>query len=809
MKLLTRSGLSFVLLAVSACGSSTSGPDASSQDASSTDGGLSARADASLDGGHDAGPTVPPDCFSPEGTAGSLDEMGDSAAPMPFWASQPALPDDTVLVTGGAMSSAVSGELMQVPDWPRGGPLDAGGPVPDWMAVPLATATSRSVTFTIPAEWTQGVYAFRMSEGGASGRPILVNRPDPWFVLGDGGATATPGGQITVAGTALDAGGCMDPAAALVADGHVVADLTLAERTASGGYAVTFDVPATTPEGDYELYVHNGRGGTYGWTRFEGYADTAISTVTVRASADWPSTHVVLDTSMGADDDARFATALGMLADGGTLEIPAGTYALTEQLLLPPRTLLVGAGTDMTTLEWTAAPSDPVLIRSASLTHGRPDRGTFALEDLSVVAPNGFTGHGVEREFTSERGWFRRVSITLPSDEANAGVALFLRRAASTEVTDSVLEADISLFAREGVSYLRVTGTTLRWRNSNAYISARSHSMVFSNNTLHQIGDSVSNHWVDMPNPNPGSWFTEFYGDPYFSGPYTRDLLWANNHSSRDATEAQPGYVGQTSDGGTGIYLGGVSSVEGTTLHLAGATNTPTSPSDTPLTFDWAGAVVQILDGTGAGQWRHAVTAGPGVDTIEIDSPFDISPDATSTISVGNYHGHFLFVDNELGNEPLIQQYFLTMDTVVANNAMGMEGAPFSAVAWTGHHYDLTAPSWHFQFLDNDIANATRAYYSSFVGTETTGYDGVVGAAHVYRRAHCAAALDCAFGLRSAHGQFADVVVEHSTMDRVLFTANGEPISLAGVFIRDATGDDGSTAAGLDTLPDGVTLASP
>jgi len=752
---------------------------------------------------------------SSSGNSSAPDGGGTAGSPVPrvFWVSQPVEPDETMLITGGDLDAKTLMELAQLPDGEPGSPVASSTSKPSWTKPAVLASSARSFSAVVPSTWNGGVYLLRLSNGSSQGSTRLINGPDPWFAQGDQGDTAQPGGSFTVAGTCLERPGGLAPQAALVKNGALIATLPVQERiTTSLGYGLSFAVPATVPEGEYEFYLHNGRGGSAAWVKFSTFITAELGTVTVRKVSPWPSTKIDVSTQSGADDDARFANAIAAVpAAGGRIFVPAGTYNLTTQLVLPPHTVLAGAGRTSTLLQWSADPG-VALVVGKNLQTGIPDRGTFAIEDLSLQVSGDFLGHVVERTFTRELGWIKRVGILAPALwNGTAGpTALFLRNANNTQLEELVLDADTCIFAREGVTYLRLLNSTLNWRNTNMTISARSHNLLVAGNTLNQRGTSITNGWAAMINPNPGMWYSSFYGDPWFGGPYTRDMLWTGNTSTRDETEIPPGYVGYTSDGGTGIYLGGIASASDTTLNLAGSTDKPTDPSGNPLAFSWIGGIVQILDGRGAGQWRYLTEAGPGVSTVQVDRPWDIAPDGTSTVSVANLQGRLLMIDNDFAQEPLNQDYFLALDSIKAGNKFGVNGTSTTVISWTGKHYLGTFPAWHYQFLGNQILRGTNTNLISAVQVATPGYTGVVGSGHVYRNTTNTSGSTSTLRLGSLQGPFADAVLERNQVDTVSFGKTGDSINLSGVLVRGnlTPGGSGSAVQPAGTIS-GVTVVTP
>ncbi|MBK8186514.1 MAG: hypothetical protein IPK77_04290 [Cellvibrio sp.] len=104
-----------------------------------------------------------------------------------------------------------------------------------------------------------------------------------------------------------------------------------------------FAVPASVSEGEYQLWLHNGRGGEKSWVRFSTFIDAPLDTVIVKKAKVWPTTVFNVSSYNGTDDE-KFAAAIAA-ADangGGKIYVPAGTYTLTKPLVLPAYTLLAG-----------------------------------------------------------------------------------------------------------------------------------------------------------------------------------------------------------------------------------------------------------------------------------------------------------------------------------------------------------------------------------------------------------------------------------------------------------------------------------
>jgi hypothetical protein len=623
--------------------------------------------------------------------------------------------------------------------------------------------------------------------------------------MGDTGGSIQPGGKLTVCGSCLDIPGGAGPRAALVQGGSLIASLPIAHRLAVNGYAVSYTVPNSLPPGTYELYVHNGCGGSAGWVRFTSFLTNPIPTINATAAPASPTAVIDLTLYAGANDDARFASAIAAVpAGGGTIMVPAGSYGLTKSLILPDGTTLVGAGRTATTLQWTADPPDNgPLLRGANKPGG--GRFSFHVQDLSLVSTASFTGNGIERAYTTMPGSICRVGVAMPrigiDSVQNGRNAIFLRQVQDTVIEDCVLDAVSSVSLLDNVSNLRLSKNIMHWRWTSVYIRGACHNLIITDNLLNQRGDSVINGWSSAANPNPGAWYTAFGSS--VGGAFTKNVLWSGNRSTRDTAEIPPSYVGFTYDGGQGIYYGGITSASGTSLQLTGTTLSTLNGN--PVTYDWAGAAALIVSGRGAGQWRYLASATAGASSVSIDRPWDIDPDATSVVSLINLQGRLLMIGNDYAQEPLVQPYFHALDLINAGNSYGVDGRTSNMTLWSGTHYVGHMPAWHALFLDNTVIRGPRTHLTSFTAASPAGF---TAATQVYRRniSPSGAPLDITLGSKEA--PWADCLIEHNQAAQITLARTGDPaIQLDGVVIRDnamVTGGASVLSLGGQSLPAGA-----
>jgi hypothetical protein len=715
------------------------------------------------------------------------------------------------LITGGnLLPQKTEVELLELTDENPGLPGYSSLSQSAWTKLAAHTSTERSLTATVPANWSDGIYALRLkNESQQASEPVLVNTPDPWFVQGDMGDTATPGGYFIVAGTALERSGGLAPQAALVAKsgGTLIAELQLEERiTNSTGYGLRFTVPSSVPEGEYQLWLHNGRGGKAGWVRFSTFIETTLDTVVVKKAKIWPTTVFNVSSYSGSDDDKFSAAIAAANANGGgKIYVPAGTYTLTQQLALPAYTVLAGAGRDSSLIQWDTALTTPLVV-GKTLVKGSVTRATFALEDIRLTAnATTFISYVVDRSFTKERGWLKRVGIFAPVTEETvwdkSSSAIFLRQTANTLLEDVLTDSAKGLYARDDVSYLKLSGCTFRWNLMNIWLSSQSHNFVLEGNRFEKRG----------PHARQASFvISAFYG----AKPYARDFLWANNLVTQVSTDSTPMSSGYTMDGGDGIYLGSISSTSGTVMNLASDTKS-TSISGAALKYAGLGYIAQIIDGKGAGQWRYVTQATPGGRSITVDRAWGIEPDATSTLTVVNHQGRVLMIDNDYERDTQHDDYYLSVDSVKAGNKFGVQGLAMAAASWAGSHYQGTFPNWHLQYLGNRVVRGIQTLFVANLYNEPeTGYKKDVAAAIVYRNNLNETAGTFSLRLTSDEGGAVDMLLENNQATNIVLSRwdarkkRNETTLYSGILLRNNKTASGTTSAvqTIAGMPDGVTI---
>ncbi|MEN6549094.1 MAG: hypothetical protein ABFE07_23865, partial [Armatimonadia bacterium] len=196
------------------------------------------------------------------------------ATPVVFWASDPIAPGETALVCGGGFGAAPKVEIKRLAEGAAGKPVT--GPL-GWsgggQAVEVLQPRDNALKFIVPPGLKPGLLAYRITaaDGAVTG---LLNRPAVWWVQGDVGLEATPGGWLRIMGKNLGSKG--GPERTVMLQGP--REVTLA--AAGDAYALKAALPQDLPAGEYKVLVHGGYGGTTGWSE--------PVRVTVRKAAAWP-----------------------------------------------------------------------------------------------------------------------------------------------------------------------------------------------------------------------------------------------------------------------------------------------------------------------------------------------------------------------------------------------------------------------------------------------------------------------------------------------------------------------------------------
>lgn len=593
--------------------------------------------------------------------------------PRVFWASDPIRPGETVLLRGAGFGEAPVVEVARVDDGSGAQPdskarVGGGG----WQGVDALQASDNSVKFTLPAAFKPGIFAYRVTSPGGSVTGVL-NRPAVWWTQGDIGLHASPGGWLRLFGKNL----AWDGAQAVVRlDGPKSVTLVATADL----YTAKVSLPADLPVGDYQVFLHAGRGGPGMWS--------GPLPVTIEHPAAWPQT-VFSVRDFGADgtgtrdDTAAVEAALdkARAGGGGIVYFPRGRYRVTARLNIPRCTVLRGEREDWSCVFWPEVDTPP-----SSWLAGT---NSFGLEDLTLYCSN------------------YRTFLTADTAGDQAG-DVFLRRVRirANIYRGHLQPEEIDRRYREGVKVgfgggywlVALGGRNLEVSDCDLYSSSCVLSLTQPRGARieHNIlgsgrwggggvfgGEGVTiegNQYVGCDLMSWGAAGGLGYGN------LSHVYIGRNSFSTEHGGDREP----ITSDASGEVYHGPLAGADADSVTL------PAPPKDTSPR--WLGAAVYVVSGKGEGQWRKV--AGFDGARVKVEPPWDVTPDTSATVAITFLLRQWLILDNDFTDTGMaVQLYGAAVEHICAGNR---------STRTAGYHnfgmdYSGIQPSWFVQWLDNEI----------------------------------------------------------------------------------------------------------
>lgn len=607
--------------------------------------------------------------------------------PAVVWWSDPVGPGELVQLHGGAWGTNPVVEVVALADRsPRApvapAPADFSGAR---RAFPLKV-TETGVCFEYPRELKPGLAACRVvAAPGVASEPFVLNAPAAWWLHGDLGAAASPGGWLRLFGRCLDVGGrarlVLRPAAADARD----VELPLTTRDT---WSLAAALPNSLPPGRYAAFVHNGCGGRDGWRE--------AGTVEIRPYAEvWKNerfdvTRFGAIPNDGLDDTLALQAALAMAATngGGTVYLPRGRFQCNGTLRIPERTLLRGESRETTELYWPDCEEPPEnLIEGTS---------AFGIEDLFIHSGKYRNGIVCVNETSGkhELSGGAHIGASSPHD-------ITLRRVRLKLIIDQYLIKNTDEYERR--AYLRGNGVVVRdarfvrVEDCDIYCSKEgSTTLYFVLEAEHlRIADCRINGsgWAVVGGDRVIFENNDAYNCTYSVAPVCRNLYWGNNRQHDLFTNNRESI---THDGARTAFRGLVTArCDGVRAALDFGAAKPGYQNGPGY---WVGRQLQLVEGRGAGQTRTILALTNDVATL--DRPWSIAPDATSLFTVAAERTHLLYVDNVTEDSSVaIQLYGGLTDGVLSRNRCARSGG----FRGFGMDYHGIIPLWFVQMLDNEI----------------------------------------------------------------------------------------------------------
>jgi hypothetical protein len=609
-----------------------------------------------------------------------------AATPEVFWASDPVLPGQTVVVIGEGFGAKPKVLAARLPDQR---PAGSHGPsVKHYTAVDVIQASDQGLKFTLPKTFQPGIFEYRIVRDDGGMCADFLNRPQIWWTQGDAGANASPGGWIRVFGKNLGV-----KKATVAVDWEDATGRT--ELSAQGDeFGLLAQIPRDLKPGRYELLVHN----EYGYVM----GGSEPVRIEVAKPTPWPAT-VFNVRECGAegdgvkDDSTAILAALekAAKAGGGVVYFPRGRYRVSEALPIPRFTMLRGEKREWSCLAFTDLPKPP-----ESLVHGT---NSFGIEELTLYAKD-----------------HRHVIVGDLGDKPGAG-DVFLRGVRvradvyrghpKQEEVQQLFAGTTSWGGGATVDTVRLGGKNVEITDCDFYGSGRAIYLKQARGARVEGNKFYNGRWgwyclegcdglIFAKNElTGGDLMSTGGGIANYSTSSSQNIYFAQNRMS--LTHGWDREI-MTTDAGDGAFFGRIKNVDGTKMTLEKAPERLGEKAGR----DWRGAAVFILDGKGAGQYRRLVKYHG--DRIEIDRPWQLDPDTNSVLSITMFHGRYLLVGNEFTDTGAVQFYGTSIDCVVARN----KGTRMQGFRGMGLWYYAYQPSWFCQFLDNEILEGNYYHFS-------------------------------------------------------------------------------------------------
>lgn len=630
----------------------------------------------------------------------------------------------------------------------------------DLQQAQILKVTTSIMTVTLPSRLNYCMYFLWVQNGSGSSTPVPINRADAQWI-GPLGNIAAPGATKRVFGKDLSTDhGTTASYVYLQPSGggsFVAASVTSVEP-----YAVAFTVPSTMALGTYNVYVHNGHGGSYGWS----------APLTLAVEAPWVrgNSVVTVPASGGADDSSAIQAAINTeatLPNGGTVELTGGTYKIQNGLKLPSNVELQGAGKNATTIEvrLTSAVKNAIEIDG---NHVELQGVTFELvNDGSDISPTGgLIGGGLWPTAWQDLTWddirasygsgastwapFQTSLLAIRFQVSNSEFFLeFAPQQSDAWVYGNTFhggsyqgsgggsEAAVELQAiqrlvMEENSFIATVwppavgqNIVRRMFSATADVASIQHLYI-----AHNTGTNVA----PGPNENKGE-IMLFHGSP---GNWYGQVI---SNSGTTMTVQTNGLIDGQMLALNNYNANSYSGVIKDPLYTNNSGGQPIVIPSTGATFGQVGMFASIVGGTGIGQLRQV--AATTSNTITVISPWRVPPDSTSIVVLGYvYKDAVMYQNNVKAFPPGIQT------NSGASQLIDFDGNVWFSVAdsnTVSHSFNAASigsstqnqSEWNVvennTFLDLQNSGMSLVYWDSYSSGTTVSLLGPVTLGNVFR----------------------------------------------------------------------------
>ncbi len=535
----------------------------------------------------------------------------------------------------GTRHAAAIDRLPAVPEVPPAGSLDCEvvGGGPGYLQVVMRC--SRQPWISVPA-----VTALWAGDGDGKqwSRPYVVNRPQAHWLSP---ASQTPGEVLRIFGRTFSWSYQL-PAARVHLRRQGGSELVALRPAAphhedvhTQRWCLSAWLPNDLALGQYQVLVHGGHGGDYGWSE-----PLALSVATAPA----PAGPVLNVRDLGAngdgvsDDTESLAAALKQAAGGGTVLLPPGTYAVSRTLAIPEQAIVRGTGMHQSII----TNLEPNTFRPGELTDSprrafRPalvqGMGRFVLQDLTLrfmpaTAPALEIGR--DEVYVEDVGLYR--------------VRFESRQDYGLSAEHSYTHSPVSIFNARRLRMIRCE----TYGPGGVNCQRKLESCQFSQNRFaadrrwrgHVFKFWGAEHCIFEDNLLTGD-TRGLVMQTHFGVNYQNFI--AGNTVERTVLSGNAGETYLVE--GAGLFL--ESPVEAATPATVTTARWPQGHDEAKPHRKVVGRTVVVARGRGLGQWRRISAVDTEKKTITVDRPWRIVPDRSSAVVVMNGLVETIFVNNQ------------------------------------------------------------------------------------------------------------------------------------------------------------------
>ena len=272
--------------------------------------------------------TIPTTAFS-ENYTSSFSGTVETGAPVIASVTEQAGPNDSISIYG---TSFLDAKVYAY------GLIDGKGVIKH-----LGVTSQREdfINAVIDASFDYSMYIVWVE--GADGKisaPVRVNAPKLTWTSA---TKVASGGELRIYGkflTTNNLDGENAQSNVFLTDGSTYYTATVTEATP---YRVTVILPTALANGNYNVFVHNGHGGDYGWSNGISIEINSTANDFWHTDSSYTKT-VTLTNGYATDDDIK--NAISSASVGGTIYFPAGTYVIRDKITVSKSLRFVGESKD-------------------------------------------------------------------------------------------------------------------------------------------------------------------------------------------------------------------------------------------------------------------------------------------------------------------------------------------------------------------------------------------------------------------------------------------------------------------------------